>query len=113
MKQSIPVPMKALYVAVAIVCLLLGIIGLILPMMPGVLFLAIALLLLGRVSSRFHRWSQGHPEIRRLRLRMAGMSGVGLGDRLKLAGWMTLELLVKGIASVIDAGKTLVRTARA
>lgn len=111
MKQGTPVmglSMKIVYVAVAIVCLLLGILGLIMPVLPGVLFLAIALLLLSRVSHRLRRWSQHHPELRTLRRRMACMSAIRAGDRIKLAGWMGLEMLVRGVGRVFEVGKSLI-----
>jgi Ca2+-transporting ATPase len=47
---------RALFITLAAVCLLLGIIGLIAPIIPGTLFLALAVLLLARGSERWRRW---------------------------------------------------------
>lgn len=100
------VPMKIIYVALAMVCILIGIVGLILPMMPGLVFLAVAILLLARVSRRFDVWARRNPRLRTFRQRITAMSTVRMTDRFKLAGWMTLDALVKGAACAIDKGRT-------
>lgn len=42
------------------ICVVLGIVGLVMPMMPGAVFLALAAWLFSRSSERFHDWLVGH-----------------------------------------------------
>jgi uncharacterized membrane protein YbaN (DUF454 family) len=46
---------QSLMIALGWLCVLLGIAGLLLPLIPGMLFLAMALFLFARSSQRFHR----------------------------------------------------------
>lgn len=104
---EVTLPMKIVYVGIALLFLMLGIVGLVLPIIPGLLFLAIAMLLLARVSVRFDVWSRRDPRLQTFRQRMSAMSTVKMADRIKLAGWMTLEAFVQGTAYAVDKGRTL------
>jgi len=108
MNEPMALPIKVVYVVLAAVLLVVGIIGLVMPILPGVVFLLAALLVLGKVSRRVHVWSHRHPALRSVRLRMAGLGRVGVVDRMKLVGWMTLEMMVKGAGSAMLAGKSLI-----
>lgn len=48
--------LKCLYIAMAFVCLVLGVIGIILPLLPTTPFLMLASFLLAKGSERFHLW---------------------------------------------------------
>ncbi len=77
--------------------LLLGLIGLILPVIPGILFLFLALLLLTRVSGRAAAWAENHHWFRkqnRLWQRAGTMSVV---DRLKLGLLMGVSAVIRGM----------------
>lgn len=52
---------RAAAIAAGFVFLLLGIVGLILPAMPGAVFLILAALCFSRGSRRLHRWLLDHP----------------------------------------------------
>ncbi|MBD3647399.1 MAG: DUF454 family protein [Pseudomonadales bacterium] len=97
---TLALPMKVVYLVMAVVLLALGLVGLVLPILPGVLFLAAAILVLGKVSKRVRSWSHKHPGMRSMNMRMARLGKVGFVDRVKLAGWLTLDLLVKGVTGV-------------
>jgi uncharacterized membrane protein YbaN (DUF454 family) len=62
--------------ALAIVCLLVGVAGLILPIMPGWPFLAVGLVLLASVNRRLreglHRFLNRHPKIDHVFLTIRG-----------------------------------------
>lgn len=66
---------RALFIALAAGCLLLGIIGLIAPIIPGVLFLALAALALARGSERWRRWLRNRSWYTSLRDKLRGRSG--------------------------------------
>ncbi|MEX0619294.1 MAG: DUF454 family protein [Pseudohongiellaceae bacterium] len=76
--------------------LVIGMLGLILPIIPGLLFLFIAALLLTRVSRRFAAAAEKHPGLARpLRFwRTAG--GLSVPQRLRLAFWVVAKATVNG-----------------
>lgn len=96
--STLALPIKVAYLAVALVLLALGLLGLVLPIIPGVLFLAAAIIVLGKVSKRVRSWSHRHPGFRSMDMRMARLGKVRFVERVKLAGWLALDLLVKGLA---------------
>lgn len=66
------------------VLLLLGLLGLILPILPGILFLGLAALLMARLSTRFARGLHGHPGYRRWRRFTRACRGLGPWQRCRL-----------------------------
>jgi uncharacterized membrane protein YbaN (DUF454 family) len=53
--------MRLMMLALGLVCTALGIIGIILPVMPGTVFLLIAAWAFSRSSTRLHLWLYNHP----------------------------------------------------
>ena len=101
--------MKLIYLVIGGVCLMLGVIGLIIPIIPGVLFLMAALYLLSRGSKRIKSFSEGQPHMRRMHRRMEQFGEVDFSDQIRLAAWMMVEAGVKSM-KVIRNG--LVRAVR-
>jgi len=54
---------RLLWIAGGFICVGLGVIGLLVPMMPGVVFLLIAAWCFSRSSERYHAWLLGHPRL--------------------------------------------------
>lgn len=54
-------PFRYVLLAVGVVCTAVGIVGIILPGLPGTVFLLIALWAFSRSSERFHLWLYNHP----------------------------------------------------
>ena len=54
---------RPLYLAAGWLCTLLGIVGLVLPVMPGTVFLIAAAWCFSRSSPRFEEWLIGHPQL--------------------------------------------------
>ena len=52
-------------IALGWVCVLAGIVGMFVPLMPGTLFLLVALWALSTSSERFHTWLYTHPRLGR------------------------------------------------
>jgi|APSaa5957512535_1039671.scaffolds.fasta_scaffold131602_2 uncharacterized protein len=101
--------LKLVYLVIGVVCLMLGVIGLIIPIIPGVLFLMAALYLLSRGSKRIKKYSEGQPHMRRMHRRMEQFGEVDLSDRCRLAAWMTVEAAVKSVHLI---KKGVVKTVR-
>ena len=60
---SLAAPLRWAMFALAWVCVGLGIIGLVTPVMPGTVFLILAAWLFTRSSPRFERWLLAHPRL--------------------------------------------------
>lgn len=83
------------YVIAAGVCIVVGIIGLIVPVIPGLIFLAIAVIFLSRVSRRLDRWVKSNPFMSRTQSRMDSMGELNWSDRIRLSCWYAGYGLVK------------------
>ena len=93
-------PGKVIYLVIGGMCLMLGVIGLIIPIIPGVLFLMAAVYLLGRGSRRIKKFTDRDPRILHMQQRMEQFGDVNLADRIRLAGWMTLDAVVKSMQAI-------------
>ena len=93
-------PEKLLYLTLGIMFLALGIVGLIVPILPGVLFLAGAVYMLSRGSGRIKKFADEHPALRGFQQRMNRLGTVGVLERVKVVSLMTLESAVTGIQKV-------------
>lgn len=63
--QGLSGPARWLLLALAALCLVLGIVGLLLPVMPTVPFLIVSAWAASRSSPRLHRWLMSHPRFGR------------------------------------------------
>jgi len=90
--------LRNVMLTVAAVCLaVLGLVGLVLPLMPGLLFLAGAALCLSAVSPRLRTALTGvrrHPRLRRLEWRWRAGRHLPLGRRVALGFWLALSALL-------------------
>lgn len=86
---------KLLLVLCGATLALLGVIGLVLPVLPGVLLLAAAVgcfcLASRRIQRHVHRRLDGHPRYRRALRRWQTGSALGPWQRLRLGFWLTLS----------------------
>lgn len=95
-------PMKVVYLVVGVMLLILGLIGLVIPIIPGILFLIAAVFVLGKVSRRVRRWGQSNDTYRSVSGRFERMNHVGVMDRVKV----TVLMLAGGIARSVDVAVT-------
>ena len=91
---------KLVYLVIGVVCLMLGVIGLIIPIIPGVLFLLAAVYLLSRGSRRIRKFTEKSPRVLLMRQRMDQFGEINVADRVRLAGWMTMDAGVKSVQFV-------------
>ena len=95
-------PARLLYLTLGVLCLGIGAIGLVIPVLPGALFLAGALYLLSRGSGRIRRMAAGHPVLGRLQSRMEGFD----------AASAAASGLASCISKVRAVGQAVMRRAR-
>jgi len=100
--QTMPIWRKAVILILVVVFTFAGLIGLVLPIIPGILFLGLAALLLARISKRFasklHR--SGHwRRWKRWRLYGAHLSAP---DKCRLALLLACRKLVCALQRVLE-----------
>ncbi len=103
-------PRKVIYLLVGGLCLTLGVIGLIIPIIPGVLFLLAAIYLLSRGSQRIKRFTESNPRVLHMQKRMDQFGEVNAADRFRLAGWMALGATVQSFRVIGNGFSRAVRT---
>lgn len=86
---------KAMLLAVTGICLILGVIGLVLPIIPGVLFLFLGAWCLAKLSNRFANYFNQNPLARKWQNRSAASKHLSVGEKLKLS-------VLYGAKSVLD-----------
>lgn len=85
---------RALILAVAAVLAALGLIGLLIPVLPGVVFLGIALLCAASALPSLRQRLERYPGWNRWHLRWRAGAGLPLMQRIKLAFWLSAEAAV-------------------
>lgn len=89
---------RGILAAVVGLFLIIGVIGLVLPIIPGVLFLGLAALLLARLSSRFADYLHGHPRYRRWHRLQRRSAGLNWYQRCKLGVLLAARSVLNGVA---------------
>lgn len=104
--RPLPWMIKVLSLLLITICLILGVIGVLLPVIPGVLFFFIAALLCTRVSQRAHRYAHDNAWYRRQLDSWHRSSQLPMLARLKLA----ILLAIRSVAdAVVGLSKMLAR----
>jgi uncharacterized membrane protein YbaN (DUF454 family) len=88
---------QLLLYALATALLALGLLGLLVPVLPGVLFLLLAGLCVSLASPRAHQHLSRHAAYRKLRNRWDAGAGLSAFDRIRLAFWSTIQAGVDAI----------------
>ncbi len=79
-----------LMLAAGVVALVMGLLGLLVPVLPGVLLLLVAVVLLAGASRRLNRALHRSPRIRPYLARWEASAGLGWLERARLAFWLSL-----------------------
>lgn len=99
-----PRPLPLLYRVAGLVLvaglLLLGIIGLIMPVIPGIVFLFLALYVLSRLSRRVSAYAHSKPWFRQHLRTLHLARGLSLGARIRYGALLT----ARGIVDSLDSG---------
>jgi uncharacterized membrane protein YbaN (DUF454 family) len=102
---------KLIACAVIVACLLLGLVGLILPLIPGLLFIAIALFVAAKLSPRFAAFVRENDTLRSYLDQADRIAGVPLAQKVQVIGLLLLKMLIDGVALLVAAVMKLVKAA--
>jgi uncharacterized membrane protein YbaN (DUF454 family) len=102
---------KLIACGVIVVCLLLGFAGLILPLIPGLLFIAIAIFVAAKLSPRFAAVVRENETLRGYLDQADRMAGVPLAQKLHVVGLLLLKMLIDGVALLVAGVMKLVKAA--
>jgi uncharacterized membrane protein YbaN (DUF454 family) len=105
------VPAKLIACGVIVACLALGAIGLILPLIPGLLFLAVAAVVAAKFSPAFERMLRQNRTISAYLDRTDGFVDLPLGKKLQVAGLLCVKMLIDGVALLVSLVMRLVKLA--
>ncbi len=95
---------KLAYLAIALLMLVIGLAGIIIPIIPGLLFLAVALFYLGKVFPSIKSMSDNHPILGKVNDRFDQMASVKIWDRIRVAALMSVEALASTISALVSYG---------
>jgi len=93
---------KLVYLVIAVLCFMVGLVGLIIPVIPGVLFFLGGIFYLSKVSTRFKYWSEQQPILQKLESKLARLKTVDYRARAKVVGLMTIDMMIKSTTSTIN-----------
>lgn len=91
-------PYKVLGFALVLCFLLLGVVGLVLPILPGIVFLFLALYVLTKVSKRAAAYAHSKPWFNYHLQHLRAASGLSFTARCKLAGLIAVRGVIDGVA---------------
>lgn len=100
---------RIFYSVLVVGLLLLGIIGLILPIIPGLLFLFLAVLVLTRVSRRVARIAHNHTGFNRHMRNWNQAGKLPIGQRMKLGLLVAARTTINGIEYGISSLRNAIR----
>ncbi len=104
---------KLIACAVIVACLLLGLAGLILPLIPGLLFIAIAAFVAAKVSPRFAAMLRENGMLRGYLEQAERVANVPLPQKIQVLGLLLLKMLIDGVALLVAGVIKLVKAAEA
>lgn len=100
---------KLIAFVVLVACLALGAIGLLLPIIPGLLFLAIAAVVAAKLSPAFERMLRQNATIAGYLDRTDGFLDLPLGKKIQVACLLCVKVLIDGLALLVSGVMRLVR----
>lgn len=100
-KRKLPLIYKIGGVLLIGCCLILGVIGLIMPIIPGLVFLFLALFLLTKLSRRAAAYAESKPWFNYHLRHLKAASGLSLGARVKLGALIVARGTVQGLEATL------------
>lgn len=102
---------KLIACAIIVACLLFGLAGLILPLVPGLLFIAIAVFVAAKLSPRFAGMVRENETLRGYLDQADRIAGVPLPQKIQVIGLLLLKMLIDGVALLVSGIMKLVKAA--
>jgi uncharacterized membrane protein YbaN (DUF454 family) len=102
---------KLIACAVVIACLALGAVGLILPLIPGLLFLAVAAVVAAKLSPTFERMLRQSPTLSGYLDRTDGFAALSWQKKIQVACLLCVKVLIDGVALLVAGVMRLIRAA--
>lgn len=87
----------------------IGAVGLVLPLLPGILFLAIAGLLLARHFPSVDAWLRRNSTVSRHLDDANGFLDLPLQEKVRLGGWYATKMLISTAALLLATARKLLR----
>jgi uncharacterized membrane protein YbaN (DUF454 family) len=103
------ISMKVAAAAVIAVCLLLGLAGLILPLVPGLLFLALAAFVAARMSPRFARILRENGCLRGYLDQAERVAELPFKQKSQVLGLLLLKVLIDGVELLVAGVMKFIR----
>ena len=89
-----PVLTKVICIALIACFVVVGLIGLVLPIIPGLIFLFIAAILLARISSRFDSILKRNSTVQGWMKHADTINGLTFSQRVRLSFWMSARIIL-------------------
>jgi uncharacterized membrane protein YbaN (DUF454 family) len=102
---------KLIACGVIVVCVLLGLAGLILPLIPGLLFIAIAAIVAAKLSPKFGETLRQNDTLRGYLDRTEGFVELSWPKRIQLAALLVVKMTIDGVALLVTAVMKLLKAA--
>jgi uncharacterized membrane protein YbaN (DUF454 family) len=97
-----PFILKAFLLGLVAICVVLGLVGLVLPIIPGVVFLALAAIIFAKVSTRFNFFLTTHSKYRRLKDFRRSVTALSVPQRVRLSFWVAARTVVNSVESAVN-----------
>lgn len=102
---------KLIACAVIVACLVLGGIGLLLPIVPGLLFIAVAAVVAAKLSPAFEQTLRRNPTLAGYLDRTDGFVELPLGQKVRVACLLGVKMLIDGVALLVALVVRVVKAA--
>jgi uncharacterized membrane protein YbaN (DUF454 family) len=102
---------KLIACAVIVACLVIGGVGLLLPIVPGLLFLAIAAVVAAKLSPAFGQTLRRNATLAGYLDRADALTELPLGQKIRLASLLCVKMLIDGVTVLVGAVMRLVKAA--
>ena len=87
---------KLLALVLLLLCVAVGVVGLVLPIIPGLLLLAVAALIAARYFPPLARWLRRHQAMATWLDSSEGFAALSAPDKLRYGAWLCLRMLLEG-----------------
>jgi uncharacterized membrane protein YbaN (DUF454 family) len=103
--------MKLIACVVIVACLLLGFAGLILPLIPGLLFLGVAAVIAAKMSPKFAATLRQNDTLRGYLDKTDRLAGVPLPEKIQAVALLLVKALIDGVAFLVAGVMKVVKMA--